>query len=319
MEKIGHVIKELLKLNYKKIKNKTTKKKIIKDASNSINKYQATSDDYERFAMYELDDIQKSTIITKGINEDIIKKYNNPEYFKYFTDKILFYKKFNKYLMRNWLLLTENYEEYNEFVKKNKVIIATSLKNPKIPNKKYEINQKNKKKIYKELIDSDYELIEEEFSQCDEFNKLNKNNIVRIKTITLNNKIVASYLYIKDDVELIAPINIETGIVDYSLVDKEGNIYEKIPSTNESIVWFTIPKWPRIKRFINNLTLVETNIKYVEWDISLNKDPYIISANIKPDHRIYQLPEHRIKGQGLLPIFKKAMEEENENSYSNRS
>ena len=52
------------------------------------------------------------------------------------------------------------------------------------------------------------------------------------------------------------------------------------------------------------------NVKYVEWDISLNKDPYVIKANIRPDHTIYQLPEHRTKGQGLLPKFKEAMEEE---------
>ena len=35
-------------------------------------------------------------------------------------------------------------------------------------------------------------------------------SIVRIKAITLNDNIVAAYFYIKDEVTLFAPINLET-------------------------------------------------------------------------------------------------------------
>ena len=310
MGKFGRILKELLKVNYKDIKSKTNKKKIISDVSKSVKNYQATSDDYERFAMYELTDEQKSTIITKGINEDIIEKYNNKEYCDLFTDKVAFNKKFNRYLMRDWLLLTDNYQDFKEFTDKNPNITVISTKDPKLPKQMYKINNKNRKKVYEELISSKYDLLEETLTQCIEFDTISKKDIVRIKAITLNNKIVAAYFYIKDEVTLFAPINLETGIVDYSLVDKDGNIHERIPSTNESILWFRIPKWPRMQRFILTLASVEPHVKYVEWDISLNKDPYVIKANIRPDHTIYQLPEHRTKGQGLLPKFKEAMEEE---------
>lgn len=319
MGKFGSILKALIKTNYKDIRKKSQKKKIMSDVTNSVKNYQATSDDYERFAMYDLTDEQKSTIITKGINEEIIEKYNNNEYLDIFLDKPTFNKKFNRYLMRNWLLLTDNYQEFKEFTDKTPNITAISTKDPKLPKQMYKVNNKNRKKIFEELSSSKYDLLEEQLTQCKEFDSISKKDIVRIKAITLNNHIVAAYFYIKDEVTLFAPINLETGIVDYSLVDKDGNIHERIPSTNESIMWFSIPKWPRIKRFIHTLAGVEPNVKYVEWDISLNKDPYVIKANIRPDHTIYQLPEHRIKGQGLLPIFKKAMEDKNENSNSNRS
>ena len=319
MGKFGNIIKELLKVNYKDIKSKSNNKKIISDLSNSVKNYQATSDDYERFAMYDLTDEQKSTIITKGINEEIIKKYNNKDYCDLFTDKVKFNKKFNRYLMRDWLLLTDNYQEFKQFTDKNPNITAISMQDPKLPKKKYTLNTKTRKKVFEELSSSKYDLIECQLTQCKEFDTISNKDIVRIKAITLNDTLVAAYFYIKDEVTLFAPINLETGIVDYSLVDKDGNIHDRIPSTNESIMWFSIPKWPRMKRFILTLASIEPHVKYVEWDISLNKDPYVIKANIKPDHTIYQLPEHRIKGQGLLPIFKKAMEEENENSNSNRS
>ena len=47
MGKFGRILKELLKVNYKDIKSKTNKKKIISDVSKSVKNYQATSDDYE--------------------------------------------------------------------------------------------------------------------------------------------------------------------------------------------------------------------------------------------------------------------------------
>ena len=77
MGKFGSILKALIKTNYKDIRKKSQKKKIISDVTNSVKNYQATSDDYERFAMYDLTDEQKSTIITKGINEEIIEQYNN--------------------------------------------------------------------------------------------------------------------------------------------------------------------------------------------------------------------------------------------------
>ena len=96
MGQFGNIIKELLKVNYREIKSKSKNKKIISDVSNSVKNYQATSDDYERFAMYDLTDEQKSTIITKGINEEIIEKYNNKDYYDTFIDRIAFNKRFNR-------------------------------------------------------------------------------------------------------------------------------------------------------------------------------------------------------------------------------
>mgnify|MGYP003490077018 CR=1 FL=1 len=76
-------------------------------------KYQAGYMDYKLFEMYDLNDKQRKTIVTRGINNSIVKKYNNPEYMKYFHEKPLFNKKFNKYLLRDWLQLDgteENFE-----------------------------------------------------------------------------------------------------------------------------------------------------------------------------------------------------------------
>ena len=43
---------------------------------------------------------------------------------KYFSDKIVFNKKFNKYLLRDWMEVDgtdENYEQFKEFCEKHKI------------------------------------------------------------------------------------------------------------------------------------------------------------------------------------------------------
>lgn len=318
MGKFGSTIKELTKVKFSELNCSKKKVDLLSDIYLCINKYDANYNDYKIFEMYNLNDTQRETIITSGINKQLIEEYNNNEKVNLYNDYLEFYKKYNKYLLRDWLPINkDNYEEYKHFVDKNPYIVAKKNKEKCI---NYKISPKNKKKVFEKLLEMNYNIIEEHPAQCAELENLNKENINTIKVITLNNQIVAAYLNIKDkDNNLIAPINLETGIVDYLAVDNKGNSFERVPSTNESILWFNVPKWPRIKRFVLNLAATDNKVNYVEWEISLHKDPYLISASTTPNHNMYQLPQHRTNGIGLLPIFKKAMEDKNENSNSNRS
>ena len=101
----------------------------------------------------------------------------------------------------------------------------------------------------------------------------------------------------------------------FSYIDKAGNIYEKHPLTNESILWFKIPKWPRIKRYIKQACNEVPEIGYIAWDVSLGeKGPFLIESNEFPGHDLYQLPPHRTNGIGLLPRFEKVLNDYNRNS-----
>ena len=317
MGKFGSTIKELTKIKFDELNCSKKKLDILSDVYTCINKYDANYNDYKLFEMYNLNETQRETIITSGINKQLIEEFNNVGMENIYNNYLDFYKKYNKFLLRDWLPINEdNYEEYKQFVDKNPCIIAKKNNNECIY---YKISPKNKRKVFDELLEKEFDIIEEQTTQCSELESLTKENINIIRIITLNNQIVAAYLNIIDnDNNLIAPINLETGIVDYLAVDNKGNSFERVPSTNESILWFNVPKWPRIKRFALNLASSDKKMNYMEWNISLNKDPYLISASTKPNHNIYQLPQHRTNGIGLLPIFKKAMEEKNENSYSNR-
>ena len=342
MGRISYLFKRIKTMSYKQFfetidyvhnKNKKNRIAIFFDVIACGIKYQAGYMDYKLFEMYNLNKKQRKTIVTRGINNDIVKKYNDPEYIKYFSNKITFNQKFNKYLLRDWMEITEdNFAEFEEFTKKHTEIVVKPLsescgKGVEV----IKVNKKNIKKTFENLLETKRFLVEEVATQCDELKKLHPTSINTIRIVTLNQEIVAAFLRIGNENNivdnfnhggLVAPINIETGIIDYLAIDKKGNLFDKHPITNESLLWFQIPKWPRIKRFAIQASKEIPEIGYIGWDVSLNeKGPYLIEGNEFPGHDLYQLPPHRTDGQGLLPLFQKAMskrkEEKNENSNSN--
>lgn len=328
MGKIGYLIKRIKSMDYKNMfdtvnfvheKNGKNKLSILLDIIHCGLKYQAGYMDYKIFEMYNLNEKQRSTIVTRGINNEFVRRFNNPEYIKYFKNKIEFNKKFNKYLLRDWLHIEdteESYQEFANFCEKHSSILVKPIdeccgKGVEI----FKTTKKNRKEIFNNLIETRRTLVEEIAVQCDEISKLHPSSINTIRIVTLKGEIVAAYLRIGNHNNVVdnfnhgglaAPINIETGIIDYLAIDKDLNIYEKHPLTNEPILWFKIPKWPRIKRFVQNASKEVPEIGYIGWDVCLGvKDPFLIEANEFPGHDIYQLPPHRTDGIGLLPRFEK--------------
>lgn len=286
-------------------------------------KYQAGYTDYKLFAMYELNNKQRKTIITRGINNELIKKYNNPKYIKYFSSKIEFNMKFNKYLKRDWLELEpdeESLKMFKSFAKKHHRIVAKTLslscgEGVEI----ISVNRKNSKEVFDMLIGTNRTLIEEVATECEELSKLHPSSINTIRIITLNKEIVAAFLKIGNNNNvvdnfnfggLVAPINISTGIIDYLAINMNGDLFTQHPLTKEDILWFNIPKWQKIKKFIQKVCEVVPEVGYVGWDVAIDidKEPYLIKGNYFPEHVLYQLPPHRSDGIGLLPTFKKAIE-----------
>lgn len=338
MSKVGYLVKRIRSMDYHQmfetinyIQNKTNKNKIsiLMDIIYCGVKYRAGYMDYKLFEMYNLNEKQRNTIITRGINNDIVRKYNNPEFIKYFSNKITFNKKFDKYLLRDWMEVNENnFEEFKNFTKKHKKIVVKPLsescgKGVEILN----VTNKNAKEIYTNLLETKRYLVEEVASQCKELASLHKTSINTIRMVTLKEEIVAAFLRIGSDNNivdnfnhggLVVPINIETGVIDYLAIDKKGNLYENHPISKKPIVGFQIPKWKKIKSFVKEAAKEIPEMGYVGWDVSLGeKGPFLIEGNEFPGHDLYQLPPHRKNGIGLLPKFKEAMKKEGENSYEN--
>lgn len=110
---------------------------------------------------------------------------------------------------------------------------------------------------------------------------------------------------------MVAPVDITTGKINYPALDKNGNTYEYHPMTKEKIVGATIPMIEEVKKLCIDACQVVPEIGYVAWDVCLGPTkPCLIEGNDFPGHDLYQLPAHRKNNIGLLPIFKKIMQED---------
>ena len=331
MKKIKYLIKRICNMNFTNFFNtlndvhkKTGKNKvyIFFDMIICGFKYQAGYIDYNLFEMYNMNRYERSTVITRGINNEIIKKYNDPEYMKIFNDKIKFNERFNKYLKRDWLELTgNNKKEFAKFCEKHPKFVAKPTKES--CGKGVEIIDSTDKQIYdlyNELYNNKQILVEEIAVQCKKLSDLHPDSINTLRVVTLKGTVVTALLRIGNNHNnvdnfnhegLCVPIDIEDGIVKYQAIDKKGNLYEKHPITKKEIVGFKVPKWNEVKKICEQAALEIPQVGYIGWDVCVTKDDIcFIEANEFPGHDLYGLPPHRTNNIGLLPKFQEAMKKE---------
>jgi glutathione synthase/RimK-type ligase-like ATP-grasp enzyme len=329
MNKIKYLIKRIIGMNYKgffetinEVHKKNNKNRIFIffDVIYCGLKYQAGYIDYNLYEMYNMNGSERNTIITRGINNEFIKKYNDPKYMKYFNSKLEFNKKFDKYLNRKWLYLDgSNLKEFQEFCKSHERIIvkpdnASCGKGVEL----IELKKQNIKKLYNNLIENKQFLVEEVATQCQKINELHPESINTVRVVTLLGSVVVAFLRIgtKDNnVDnfnhdgLVAPIDIETGKINYQAIDKKKNLYTIHPTTQKKIVGLTIPKWQEVKKLCEDASKEIPEVGYVGWDVCVGTSKcFFIEGNEFPGHDLYQLPPHRSSNTGLLPVFKEVLE-----------
>lgn len=330
MGKIKYLVKRISRMNYKEMLN-TVKEVHTKTKKNSIFiffdivycglRYQAGHIDYKLFEMYKMNAKERKTIITRGINNEILKKYNDLSKSYIFEDKALFNKMYNKFIKRDWLFLSDNnYHDYENFIKNKENIIVKPLSLSCGKGvEKIKISDYNKKDLYNYLLKNNKVLLEEVAEQNQKISEIFPYSVNTVRVVTLNKKVVAAFIRfgngqnVVDNFNhggMVTTINIKTGIVEYPAIDKSGNIYESHPVTNKMIIGLKIPMWEKIKKLCIEACDITPEIGYIGWDVCVGKkDVSLIEGNDFPGHDLYQLPVHRNDNIGLLPTFRKAMED----------
>lgn len=334
MKKIKYLFKRIMAMDYKRMF------KVAKDVSLKSNKpymyivfdiiicgikYGAGYLDYSLFEMYNLNNEQRKTYLTRGKNNAFIVKYNAKEHFDDFDNKVKFNNIFSKYLKREFLSIKdEDKQKVIDWINDKKVFVAKDILGTcgKGVKKIDLLKFKCAEDVYQYLLNNNFMMIEELVYQHHDLNNLHPYSIntIRLVTILKNNKahIVGAFLRIGngdfvDNINsggMAAPINEITGIIEYPAQDKDGIIYDKHPLTNVSIVGFKIPCWDKCIDLVNEAVNVIPSVRYVGWDISVTENgPVFIEANPFPGHDIYQLPAHTPDKIGVLPKFE-AVEKE---------
>lgn len=283
-------------------------------------KYQAGYHDYLQFEFYNLNAAQRKTYITGGINNKIVKKFNDKKEWYKLENKAVFHQLFKKFTKRDCLVIDNNLKEFEIFLKRHKVIIAKPIDG--IGGKgilKITYNSKtNINELYDKLIKNDQLLIEECVVQHDKLSELYKQsvNTMRIYTFIENGNahFLQAVLKIGNDgiVDNFASggmytVLSEKGKVIYNAIDKDDNIIEFHPKTNKKIKGFQVPMFDEAVSLVCDAAKIVPKIGYVGWDVAISKEgPLIIEGNCYPS--AFQIkPSLNPEKIGALPKYNELM------------
>ena len=137
MKKIIYMVKRIFRMDYsklfdvaKKISKKTKKPYIfvLIDIIYCGLRHGAGYMDYYVFEMYNLNEKQRKTYVTRGRNNEFIRKYNDKSKYELLDNKALFNKNFNEYLKRDWIFLDEaDKDTAISWIENHKMFIAKNI------------------------------------------------------------------------------------------------------------------------------------------------------------------------------------------------
>ena len=334
MKKIKYIISRLFDMNYKKlfetiklVSKKTNKNKvsIFIDIIKCTRKYGAGYTDYYSFGMYDMNEKERETVLTREKNNYYVTKYNPKEYWHLYDNKNEFNELFNEHLKRSWIYLKDkSLEDFKAFVKPLDVFVAKP-NNDSGGNgieKIVKSNFKDEEEIYNYLISKDILLLEELVVQHDDLAKINPSsvNTIRLITILKDNKLhfitafirvggAGSFVDNSCSGGMLTMIDLETGITKYPACDFEMKEFITHPATNMKLEGITIPYFKESKELLEEISRIEPNIRYTAWDIAITNDgPVVIEGNPYPGY-YYQFPIHCPNKIGILPLFKEIDQE----------
>lgn len=283
-------------------------------------RYSAGYMDYYYYYFESSSKIQRKSYITRGRNNQYIRKLNNPKYGYIFDDKIKFNEVFKKYIGRDYIDLRESkLTDFKKFVDKYKTIILKpiDLQCGKNIEKIKITKETNISELYNNCKSKGQFLVEECIVQHDKLNELFNNsvNTLRIVTAIKNGTTTVMFRSIRigngDNVVdnfnhggMYSIIN-QYGVISKPAIDKKSNIYKVHPYTGTKIEGFEIPFFDEAINLCIEASKVVPEVGLVGWDVAITPNgPILVEGNNFPGYDIYQSRIHLSdEGTGLRPYF----------------
>lgn len=289
-------------------------------------KYGAGYKDYQLCEWYNLSDAQRATYVTRGINNTIVSLLNDKEYYHIIDNKIEFNNNFSSFLGRKWIDMTKaDIDEFKAFLEGLDVIISKPADEAcgRGVEKLTVSDFASEEELFAHLKNINSALAEECIVQHKDIAALYplSVNTYRIVTVFTEGQPHIVYAFIRignggrfvDNINaggMAAPINIETGVIEYPAFDKDSIYYETHPYTGCAIKGYQLPYWSESVDMVLKAACVVPQVGYAGWDVAVTeKGPLLIEGNPFPGHDILQMPPHVPDKIGMLPQFKKYIKE----------
>ena len=335
MSKVKYLMDRLLRMNHRRmlrtvemIHCKTGRSRlwVLGDMIRCGLRYGAGYTDYLLCGFYDLTPAQRSTYVTRGVNNRIVRLCNDPAWYHCVEDKRSFNRIYGAFVRRGWLDMNRcTYDAFAEFMDGRDTIISkpAAATCGKGIEKLRKADFGSVKALYDHLHASGSGLIEDVIVQHPALARLYPDAVNTYRIVTIHRKGTAGavYAYIRignggrfvDNFNfggMTAPVDVETGTIEFAAVDKDGRTYQVHPATGCPIAGYRLPFWRESIEMCLEAAEVVPQLGYMGWDVAVSGDgPQLIEGNHFPGHDILQLPPHVPDRVGMLPRFREFLPE----------
>lgn len=330
MGKLSYILGRAMRMDYKELFRTVntvhgitgkSSPAVLADIVSCGLRYGAGFNDYLLCEFYNLTSEQRATYVTRSVNNALVQMLNDPECYKYFDYKSAFYRTFADFIGREWLdFPTTTTAQLDAFVDGKDAIIVkpndgTGGKGvEKLALKDFS----GVDELYHKLQEDNVGVVEEVLVQHPDLNALNPYSINTLRIVTIRNDTGGHILYAHlrignggrpvDNLHsggMFAPIDLDTGRIQYPAYDKDRKTYEQHPMTGVAIQGLKIPLWEQSKDMCLRASEVVPKMRYVGWDVAVTPDrPVLVEGNNLPGYDILQMPPHTPDKIGMLPRFR---------------
>lgn len=329
MSRVTYLMKRALKMDWKAmwkttalLRERSGKSRmwLLADMIQCGFKYNAGYVDYKIAHMYELNDEQRRTVITRGISNSIVRRMNDKAYWHFFDDKTQFNELFKEWIPRKWLLINDRTtpDQLEEMMHLPQ-LIGKPLEGSSGQGilKFTPEDWKSGAVVFLELLrGKGIGILEEVVVQHPTMAKMcpTSVNTCRIATLMGDKQQGIVYAFLRigngkvmDNVDcggMAAPVDLETGVITSVGANKQGETYEIHPMTGKRIPGTQIPYWNEVRKMCLDAMHVVPQVRFVAWDVAITPEgPVFIEGNSFPSHAIPQFAAHFPDGVGILPRF----------------
>ena len=318
------VVKALLEMDIKgrledarQIAEKTGKPLcvILADMLGCAVRYGAGPADYKLFELYSKTADQRATFITRGMNNALVKKYNNMDQAHKIDNKTEFCQYFAQYTGRKCLPAQGvTREALAEFCAgKDRVLYKPTDGCCGRGIEMIDLNVCHQEWLYLWLKEKKNGLLDEVVEQHPVMADLYPDAVNTVRLVTLRRDGVTTPLFaflrmgmdgkVVDNLNsagIAAKLELKDGSIKLPAAGKDGKLYDCHPRTGTPIVGFTVPHWDRVLRIAEEASGVVPEVGYVGWDIAVRQnDVILIEGNTYPGHDILQLPAYTPDNTGM--------------------
>ncbi len=285
-------------------------------------KYNAGYMDYRIARMYRLNKAQRATVITRGINNALVRRMNDKSHWHSFDDKAAFNQLFAPWVDRAWLKVDASLpsQALKDFLlTQNAVFVKPIEGSSGVGVCKYIQDQWQDMDAFERMLRAQgVSIVEECVLQHPEMARLYPDSVNTVRIATLRGEkrqgIVYAFLRIGngkvlDNVDaggMTARVDLATGTLQTVAADKQGHEYTRHPITGTPIVGFQLPDFEEAKEMCLQAMEVVPQLGYVAWDVALTpRGPRLIEGNSFPSHAVPQFAAHYPDGFGILTEFRK--------------